>query len=198
MKLFSSSTRFFINGWTWGYEDVYKAIARAFDTKVILCMGLTTCKRLTNSPEQIHIDRYKSSVYSNLEREPFLRSILTRDEHATRFHACERFDRCSEIKVDGRATHTSDGHHVVYVNPVTMSVAEWDSYVRDTEGRLQKAEPVHHLVNTLYTLHNIRKCNRFFSVSLSPYHDTLPYPSCRSSFQCSNRSVWYPIPSIQS
>jgi hypothetical protein len=36
MKLYPPATRFFINGWTWGYEDVYKAIARAFDVKVIM------------------------------------------------------------------------------------------------------------------------------------------------------------------
>lgn len=65
----------------------------------------------------------------------------------TRFHACERFDRCCEVKVSGRATHTFDGHHVVYVNPVTMGAAEWCSYVHDTEDRLRKGESVHHLVS---------------------------------------------------
>ena len=34
MKLFPVATRFFINGWTWGYEDIYKAVAREFQTKV--------------------------------------------------------------------------------------------------------------------------------------------------------------------
>ncbi|GJE91637.1 hypothetical protein PsYK624_077870 [Phanerochaete sordida] len=127
MKHFPSTTRFFINAWTWGYEDVHKAIARAF-----------------RSP--IHVDRYKHSVYSHLEREPFLRSVITRDPRSSRFHACERFDRCEEVRVDGRDSHTPDGNHVVYVNPVTMGSAEWQAYVRHTEERLKRGETVHHLL----------------------------------------------------
>lgn len=42
MEYFPPSTRFFINGWTWGYEDIYKAIARTFRTKVVLCISFTT------------------------------------------------------------------------------------------------------------------------------------------------------------
>ena len=39
---------------------------------------------------QIHVDRYKYSVYTSLS-DPFLRAIVTRDEpQSTRFHACER------------------------------------------------------------------------------------------------------------
>lgn len=34
MLHFPSHTRFFINSWTWGYEDILKAVARAFTTKV--------------------------------------------------------------------------------------------------------------------------------------------------------------------
>lgn len=34
MALYSPSTRFFINAWTWGYEDLYKAVAKAFRAKV--------------------------------------------------------------------------------------------------------------------------------------------------------------------
>lgn len=98
------------------------------------------------SPTQIHVDRYKYGVYSHLKREPFLKSIVTREETETRFHACERFDRCSQVKVDGRASHTAAGNHVVYVNPVTMGQAEWQSYVRNTEDRLKSGETVNHLV----------------------------------------------------
>ncbi|EKM52053.1 uncharacterized protein PHACADRAFT_54509, partial [Phanerochaete carnosa HHB-10118-sp] len=130
MKLFPESTRFFINGWTWGYEDIYKVVAKAFRTN-------------------IHVDRYKHTVYSHLDREPFLRSIITRDERATRFHACERFDRCSEVKAEGQDTHTSSGNHVVYVNPVTMGATDWQAYIRETEERLQKGETVNHLLVAL-------------------------------------------------
>lgn len=34
LELFPESAHFFINSWTWGYEDVLKAIAKAFQTKV--------------------------------------------------------------------------------------------------------------------------------------------------------------------
>lgn len=34
MALYPQNTRFFLNLWTWGYEDIMKAIARSFGTKV--------------------------------------------------------------------------------------------------------------------------------------------------------------------
>lgn len=34
MQLYPDSVYFFINCWTWGYEDILKAIARAFQVKV--------------------------------------------------------------------------------------------------------------------------------------------------------------------
>ncbi|KIJ08475.1 hypothetical protein PAXINDRAFT_102543 [Paxillus involutus ATCC 200175] len=116
IALFPSSTYFFINSWTWGYEDVLKGIARAFHCK-------------------IHFDRYKHSIYSQLS-DPFLRAIGTRDASATRFHACERFDRCSFVDVPpyhfgsmgAVAPLSKEGKKVVYVNPMTMSCAGWETY----------------------------------------------------------------------
>ncbi len=34
MSKYPRTTRFFINSWTWGYEDVLKEIAKAFGVKV--------------------------------------------------------------------------------------------------------------------------------------------------------------------
>jgi hypothetical protein len=34
MKLFPPNVYFYINSWTWGYEDILKAVAKAFQTKV--------------------------------------------------------------------------------------------------------------------------------------------------------------------
>ena len=34
MKCYSPDTLFFINSWTWGYEDILKSIARAFQCQV--------------------------------------------------------------------------------------------------------------------------------------------------------------------
>lgn len=149
MRLYAPSTRFFINAWTWGYEDVYKGIAKAFCTKVCCIIKIALRATFELSLEQIHVDRYKHSVYSHLTCEPFLKSIITRDEKSTRFHACERFERCDEVRVDDRASHTSSGAHVVYVNPVIMGIASWESYVRKTTERLSRGEEVNNLVKAL-------------------------------------------------
>ena len=34
IKLFPDDMHFFINAWTWGYEDILKSIARAFQCQV--------------------------------------------------------------------------------------------------------------------------------------------------------------------
>ncbi|PFH48640.1 hypothetical protein AMATHDRAFT_5610 [Amanita thiersii Skay4041] len=132
IKLFPSDTYFFINAWTWGYEDILKVIAQTFQC-------------------QIHVDRYKCSIYERLS-DPFLRMIVTTDSNSTRFHACERFDRCEQVAVNNES-HLSDGYavsrngkHVVYVNPVTMGVESWEHYLREMRGRLQTGEVVNSLL----------------------------------------------------
>ncbi|KAI0632302.1 hypothetical protein C8Q77DRAFT_1265751 [Trametes polyzona] len=123
MSLYPETTRFFINAWTWGYEDIYKAVARTFGAKV-------------------HLDRYKHGVYSHINGDPFLKSIITKDGSSTRFHACERFDRCEHVRVNGRESHTPSGHHVVYVNPVNMGATAWELYRKETAEQLARGEQV--------------------------------------------------------
>ncbi|KAL6308244.1 hypothetical protein BKA93DRAFT_868915 [Sparassis latifolia] len=140
MSIFPPTTLFFINAWTWGYEDIFKAVARTFRSK-------------------IHVDRYKFSIYRHTTGDPFLRSILTQDGASTRFHACERFSRCECVAVDGQGLHaptaaaassctTSNktGQHVVYVNPVTLGAASWELYLQDTRAKLLRGEVVNHLL----------------------------------------------------
>ncbi|KAG7087564.1 hypothetical protein E1B28_013519 [Marasmius oreades] len=120
MRLYPPSTLFFINAWTPGYEDILKAIARAFGSKV-------------------HLDRYKHNIYGHLRNDPLLASIGTSDPESTRFHACERFDRCHVVSVQqGEAsTRTKDNRRVVYVNPVSSMTPElWAKYQSDTRARL--------------------------------------------------------------
>ncbi|KAI0086911.1 hypothetical protein BDY19DRAFT_859766, partial [Irpex rosettiformis] len=145
MLLYPDTTRFFINGWTWGYEDLYKAVAKAFGAK-------------------IHVDRYKYAVYSHLAHEPFLSSIITRDEGSTRFHACERFNRCSEVEVDGRASHTRSGAHVVYVNPVSLSGVAWTSYLKETKQKLTSGEEVNNLLVPLFRHSPLPELRAFVSL----------------------------------
>ncbi|KAI0081463.1 hypothetical protein K474DRAFT_1566449, partial [Panus rudis PR-1116 ss-1] len=145
LELYPPETYFYINSWTWGYEDILKAIARHFQTK-------------------IHVDRYKHRVYSSLTREPFMQSILTRDPSITRFHACERFDRCDFVKVDGRASHTASGRHVVYVNPVTMNAEKWKAYVQETKAQLRRGEEVNTLLVGLSRHSPLPELQRFVSL----------------------------------
>ena len=35
LELFPDTTKFFIDAWTWGYEDILKAVARRFSSKVV-------------------------------------------------------------------------------------------------------------------------------------------------------------------
>ncbi|KAJ3846423.1 hypothetical protein EV368DRAFT_89052 [Lentinula lateritia] len=88
LELYPPSTYFFINSWTWGYEDILKAIARAFNCR-------------------IHLDDYKHRIYSSISSDPLLQSLGTIDPDETRFHACERFARCRHVNVD-REDHSSD------------------------------------------------------------------------------------------
>ncbi|KNZ74955.1 Protein artemis [Termitomyces sp. J132] len=132
MRMFPDTVYFFINSWTWGYEDVLKAISREF-----------------GSP--IHVDRYKYSVY-NHTYDPFLRSILTQDPSCTRFHACERFHRCDYVAVNDESwqsqynTTSYLGKRVVYVNPVNMGSQSWDLYIMETKNRLSQGEEVNNLL----------------------------------------------------
>ncbi|KAF7321032.1 DRMBL domain-containing protein [Mycena chlorophos] len=138
MKLLPDDTYFFINAWTWGYENVLKDIARSFRTR-------------------IHFDRYKANILGHVS-DPFLREIGTRDAHSTRFHACERFARCPHVdvarptdsngffaNVEGETRNTK-GHRVVYINPVTMTKERWDQYVMDVRLALQFREPIRTLL----------------------------------------------------
>ncbi|EPT05368.1 hypothetical protein FOMPIDRAFT_1111639 [Fomitopsis schrenkii] len=138
MMLLPRETLFFINSWTWGYEDILKAVARSFNS-------------------QIHVDRYKFGVYNNIS-DPFLRRIITSDAASTRFHACERFSRCEHVSVDGKGGHTPtaaakatpsvsiSGKHVVYVNPVTMGTADWRLYLKETQMKILAGKVINHLL----------------------------------------------------
>ncbi|KAI0299686.1 hypothetical protein B0F90DRAFT_1727814 [Multifurca ochricompacta] len=112
MALFPPDTTFFINAWTWGYEDILRAVAHSFQS-------------------QIHVDRYKYTVYSRLT-DPFLRSLVTPDASKTRFHACERFNRCPHGRAD----------NAVYINPITISSVKWEQYRILTESKLRASQPV--------------------------------------------------------
>jgi DNA cross-link repair 1C protein len=162
MQLFPPTTYFFINAWTWGYEDILKAVARAFGSKVSFRVQFAEILFPLISFCQIHVDEYKHTVYSHVN-DPFLRAIVTLDSCATRIHACERFDRCEEVPHE-----SSPEKSIVYVNPVTMSITAWSEYRSETRKRIGRGE----LVTNLVSVNSLR------SVAISPtalYLSSVPF-----------------------
>ncbi|KIY65634.1 hypothetical protein CYLTODRAFT_412438 [Cylindrobasidium torrendii FP15055 ss-10] len=131
MRLFPASTYFFLNTWTWGYEEILKSVALAFGTK-------------------IHTDRYKYGILTNVIQDPLLRSVCTK-ETDSRFHACERFDRCEHVDVSGTGSDglSATGKTVVYVNPVsTLNAVGWREYQMETRSQILRDDTaVTHLVS---------------------------------------------------
>ncbi|KAF8637006.1 hypothetical protein AX17_003104 [Amanita inopinata Kibby_2008] len=150
MKHLPHDTTFFINAWTWGYEDILKAIARAFQC-------------------QIHVDRYKFSIYQH-QSDPFLRSLMTTDASATRFHACERFHRCEHVAVENEPTASGafamsrTGKRVIYVNPLTMGIESWELYQRDTKQRICRDETINTLLVPLSRHSSLPELQAFVSL----------------------------------
>lgn len=123
MELLDPSTTFYLNAWTWGYEDIFKAVGRRFNSK-------------------IHFDRYKADIYGHGE-DLFMKSIVT-TQTDTRFHACERLNRCSAV--------IRDSADIVYVHPTEMSTANWEVYKLETRERLLRGEKVTSLVRNLFLI----------------------------------------------
>ncbi|KDQ51247.1 hypothetical protein JAAARDRAFT_211212 [Jaapia argillacea MUCL 33604] len=149
IALLPPTTVFFLNVWTWGYEDILKAIAASFHCK-------------------IHVDRYKHSIYMAIS-DPCLKSIVTRDASSTKFHACERFDRCEHVAEETDTQHSkekgkSDGKHVVYVNPVTMGVSGWSLYLSEMKDKLKKGEIIHSLLVPLSRHSTLPELRSFVSL----------------------------------
>ncbi|PPR00245.1 hypothetical protein CVT24_005013 [Panaeolus cyanescens] len=145
MDQFPETTYFFINVWTWGYEDILKAISRHFQ-------------------QPIHVDRYKHKIYSKTS-DPFLKSIITDEECTTRFHACERFARCSEVAVDDGPFHmnniSSTGKTVVYINAVNMDKQKWEEYCKETSDDLARGVNVRSLLVPLHRHSHLPELQRF-------------------------------------
>ncbi|KAG6909517.1 hypothetical protein DXG01_017074 [Tephrocybe rancida] len=158
MGRFPDTTYFYLNTWTWGYEDVLKAVSLRF-----------------NSP--IHVDRYKYSIYKRTS-DLFLASIITQDPSCTRFHACERFHRCEFVAVDDSPeesqynTTSYLGKRVVYVNPVNMGSQSWDLYLKETKERLSQGEEINNLLVPLSRHSPLDELRKF--VALFRPHRVIP------------------------
>ncbi|KAI5986181.1 beta-lactamase-like protein, partial [Pisolithus albus] len=160
IAMFPTTTYFFINSWTWGYEDILKGISLAFHCK-------------------IHFDRYKYAIYTHTS-DPLMRALGTRDPSSTRFHACERFDLCPfvdvpphECSVEGTVAPLSmEGKKVVHINPVTMGSTQWDSYKIEVKQHLLRGRSVDSLLVPLSRHSPLPELMNF--VSLFRPHRVIP------------------------
>ncbi|WVW81880.1 hypothetical protein I302_103878 [Kwoniella bestiolae CBS 10118] len=109
MSLFPDDTVFFLDTWCFGWEYVIKEVARYFN-------------------EPVHVDRYKRSIYTAIETDPYLLLCTTTDPHSTRFHACERTHKCVACKRfergNRRPVYNLD-KRIVSVNMVEVKDASW-------------------------------------------------------------------------
>ncbi|TKY90837.1 hypothetical protein EX895_000835 [Sporisorium graminicola] len=155
MRMYPPSTVFFLNCWTWGYEDMLIVTAKAFGCK-------------------IHVDRFKYIMYKAARTEaPFLADIITQDGSKTRFHACEKRNVCSTVQAlalrystaadpalarEALAAHSQIDSSspdtrqrwgpprsqpeplLVYVNPGQIAAEKWPSMLEDTRLRLEAAQ----------------------------------------------------------
>jgi len=105
---------FHINCWTFGYEDVLKAMSREFGSR-------------------IHLDRWRFDNFKKLSGDPMLLSLGTREENTTRFHACERSASCQAI-IDAE----SKGK-LVSVNFIEEKVVEHEIKMKVIRAEIQRA-----------------------------------------------------------
>ena len=124
LRLYPPDTVFFLDAWTWGYEDMLKAVVKAFRVPV-------------------HVDRFKAGMYRAAACEdPFLTQIITTDSHATRFHACERTHMCSAVRdlaEQGTASpqQRKPSRSAVFVTPSSISQADWAAQMAAYLARLR-------------------------------------------------------------
>ena len=106
------------------WEEVIKEIARHFNTPVCpRCLAFAFLNK-----KQIHVDRYKRSIYAAIQSDQFLQACTTLDPYISRFHACERRAKCEACRTvdrsSGKRLWNSD-KRVVDVNMVEVKDAAW-------------------------------------------------------------------------
>lgn len=122
MTCYPEDTNFFINAWTWGYEELLEAIAARFATS-------------------IHVDHYKYDIYNQShfrQHFPQLCRCITLDQTATRFHACGREYRCSQVNQSPAPVGLTQ-KRVVTINPWEITTPNWDEYRKDLDEKLRTA-----------------------------------------------------------
>ncbi|KAF9560789.1 hypothetical protein CPC08DRAFT_614997, partial [Agrocybe pediades] len=191
MALYPRDVYFYINAWTWGYEDILQEVAHAFG-------------------EKIHVDRYKHSMYAHLSEDSLFK-LATDDPGSTRFHACERFDRCSHVAVDDTGLDYSNatsrlGKRVVYVNPVSMDVQQWEEYQLETKMCISNGEEINNLLVPLSRHSTLPELKAFVEMfrpmkvvpnTLDPRLQGLDWECINRMFSsCLHQTAQHPLPDV--
>lgn len=93
---------------------------------------LTLCA----SDNQVHVDRYKRSIYGAVQSDPFLLRCTTMDPKATRFHACDRYNRCEQC--DSRKSFAAK-KPAVQVTMVEVKSAAYELHQQEFLRELNQA-----------------------------------------------------------
>lgn len=126
---YPEDTTFYFSSWTYGYEHVWIALAKALNSRV--SRASVTMQAVSDLDLiQIHVDDYKLNMYQSLRVKVaedhdihlspeaaaltgfscgngFQEGILTRDDHV-RLHSCEKGTRCATMR----------GGDVVFITPI--------------------------------------------------------------------------------
>jgi len=116
---------------------------------------------------QIHLDRYKRSIYKLLPTLTQVQHVATGSD-PRRFHACDLENRCDQVgwtkDTSTSSWKTKSGSLVVNINPAELRVAHWDIYRDDLEKKLAAAKegkgawPTS-IVRPLFLLFSTRRSN---------------------------------------
>lgn len=132
---YPENTKFYFSSWTYGYEQVWIALAKALNSQAsqtIVTMQIMSDPDLA----QVHVDDYKLNMYQSLRVKladehvihlspeaaaltgfpcgnGFQEGILTRDE-TVRLHSCEKGTRCATMR----------GGDVVFITPIVAHLPE--------------------------------------------------------------------------
>ncbi|BGP57846.1 hypothetical protein JCM8202v2_005494 [Rhodotorula sphaerocarpa] len=167
LDLYPPDTLFYLNAWTWGYEELLKGVYKAYG-------------------EKIHLDWHKGCQYSSpamRASDPLLAELGAPDPHPAvvdsavsagwkrfrgRFHACERRWKCDQVWQDGVGCYCweeeyvpelkgvktlrrpgsgerlpgDEGAVVVNVNPAEMPAWMWREYFEEKKAQLETCSGV--------------------------------------------------------
>jgi hypothetical protein len=148
IKLYPSTTRFFLNCWTWGYEELLKGIYKEFSNNNN--NNNEGSDTTTSGGGLIHLDWYKHRIYtSNIMRnsDPLLASLGTlspqpqgEKKKGFEFHACERYWKCDQVWQDGRGCYTLSDEYLSLRNTTTLDGEERKKLVKPGSGEYLKRD----------------------------------------------------------